>query len=74
MKVWAIFGIYWFVTFAILTFATSAALPLILVAALSLYAGAILAVISIATLIYELIRPARKAAIEQKPEEPKPKQ
>ncbi|MCS4537341.1 MAG: hypothetical protein HYY67_00590 [Thaumarchaeota archaeon] len=74
LKAWAIFGVYWFVTFAILTFATSAALPVILVAALSLYAGVILAVISVATLLYEIIRPAKKATAEQKPEEAKPMQ
>ena len=74
LKAWAIFGVYWFVTFAILTFAASAALPVILVAALSLYAGVILAIISVATLLYEMIRPAKKATAEQKPEEVKPVQ
>ena len=74
LKAWAIFGVYWFVTFAILTFAGNAALPVILLAALSLYAGVILAVISIATLLYEMIRPANKAPVEQKPEEANPGQ
>ncbi len=51
LKTWALFGGYRFATFAILSLVTSTALPVILAAALSLYAGVILAVSSIATLL-----------------------
>ena len=59
LKAWAAFGFAWFVIFTALTFAPQGLQTVVIIAALSLYAGMILAIISAATLLYELIRPRR---------------
>lgn len=72
LKAWALFGVYWFITFSILTFASGATLPVIILAALSLYAGLILAILSIASLVYERIRLTREVIPKEKAEKIEP--
>ena len=70
IKAWAIFGVFWFIIFAILTFALQGLSLVALIVALSFYAGMILAVISAAQIIYDLIRPAGR---KPEPEQRKPR-
>ena len=55
VRAWAVFGVFWFIIFAILTFAPQGLSFVAVIAALSFYAGMILAVVSVAQLLYDLI-------------------
>ena len=69
LKAWAAFGMYWFVTLAVLTFSIAGFTPIVIIAAISLYVGIILALISVASLIYERMKASLKKPVEVKKEE-----
>ncbi len=61
LKAWAAFGIFWFIIFSVFTFTSQGVQTVAVIAAITLYAGMILAVISIAFLIYGVLRlPTKK--------------
>ena len=64
LKAWAAFGIYWFVTLAVLTFSTAGFTPIVIIAAISLYVGIILAVVSVVSLVYEKMRGPKNKPLE----------
>ena len=63
LKAWAAFGIYWFVTLAVLTFSTAGFTPIVILAAISLYIGIILALISAGYLAYEGVKGSQKKSV-----------
>ena len=73
LKAWAIFGVYAFLILSVLTWAYSG-LPVIIMTAFIPYIGGLISIVSIASLVYEKIRPAKTVPAEQKPEEAKPMQ
>ncbi len=67
LKAWAAFGVYWFITLAVLTFYPLT--QIVIIAAISLYVGIILALISVASLVYERMKGLGKTTVEVKKEE-----